>query len=288
MTLSPLQKSFLSSVCVSSALFAATTVPLAMFRSQPVEVQLQNRPVFESELSDLTGPYLGIAGTFSLALGAGILGISGWRSAARKSEADEAKSSELERNLLAYQAELERIKFSDARLKAQDLDAFLEPQAEPAQTAKAPAYTLSAVTTPEPVLVNPSQNHGIQHDLPTGGRKPLAAVHRSHQGEPAKAQNSTATATASEYAMVMHRLQELTAQIMANQAAQPVNETTAFAAAAKPLPAPSHQGHQVVAQNLNHVEQAPDSQFDLVLNQLKELAAQVEDLRAGGSSQMAA
>lgn len=287
MTLSPLQKSFLSSVCVSSALFAVTTVPLAMFRSQPVEVQLQNRPVFESELSDLTGPYLGIAGAFSLALGAGILGMSSWRLAASKSEADEAKSSELERNLLAYQAELERIKFSDARLKAQDLDAFLEPQAQPASTAKTPAYTLSAVATPEPVLVNPSQIHGIHHDASASGKKPLTAVPRSHQSEPVKAQNGAATAAASEYAMVMHRLQELTAQVMANQATQPVNETAAFAPATKPLSAHNHQG-QVAAPSISHTETAPESQFDLVLNQLKELAAQVEDLRTGGSSQMAA
>ncbi|MBE7383499.1 MAG: hypothetical protein F6J95_019040 [Leptolyngbya sp. SIO1E4] len=262
MTLSPLQKALVSSVCVSGALFTATTVPLAMFRSQPVEVQVQNQPVFESELNALAGPYLGVAGTFSVALGASILGMTGWRLAASKSEAEQAKSSELKRDLLAYQAELERIKFSDARLKAQDLEAFLEPhQSAGIQPAAMPIHQQAAA----PVVQHNSST--VRNTVLAAEKKPLTAVPTPQGSEPQTLHNANdlKTIKQSVLELVMHQLQE-PAATMANQAA-----------ADKPS-----------AHVPSRLEKASENQLESVLHQLHTLAEQVEDLRASGSSRAAA
>ncbi|NJL86722.1 MAG: hypothetical protein HC886_13300 [Leptolyngbyaceae cyanobacterium SM1_1_3] len=226
MTLSPLQKTFISSVFISSALFTIATVPLAVFRSQPVEVRLQNQSVFSSELNTITGPYLGITGAFSAALGMGIFGIGGWRFAASKSEAEKAKASELERSLTTYQAELERIKFSEARLKAQNLEGFLEPHnPSVAQMAVTPAARISSPIHSEPEMVQHRQVSVVQGDLLVNDTKTL---------------------------MIVPELENGKAQISHGQST------------------------------------APENQIDLVLHQLRDLAAQVEDLRSGNSNKLAA
>lgn len=130
MALSALQKSLLMSFSAGSILFGVSTVPLALFRSLPIEVQVSEQVVFENEVNALAGPYLGITGAVSAALGFGILGLSGWRSSAAKAEHEQEKRSQLENHLLASKAELERVRFSDARLAAEQLDGFLKPQSQ--------------------------------------------------------------------------------------------------------------------------------------------------------------
>jgi hypothetical protein len=132
MALSPLQKSFLASAGISSILFGIATAPIAFFGSHPIEVQVRNQPVLDTEISDLAGPYLGIAGAVSAALGLSILGVGGWRSAANQSETERTKRFDLEQSLLTREAELERIKFSDARLKAENFDKFMQPEGDSA------------------------------------------------------------------------------------------------------------------------------------------------------------
>lgn len=187
MALSPLQKSLLASTCVSSVLFAVSTAPLAFFNSLPIEVQVRNQSFFSGEVNDLAGPYLGITGAISVALGAGILGISGWRSASNRIESEKGKNTELERNLLSCKAELERIKFSEARLKTEHLEEFLEAKPFPQRQA-APAYHVSAVTTPAPYELAHSRT-GISHQpsQQSNGHQPykiLASTERTVSSQP--------------------------------------------------------------------------------------------------------
>lgn len=152
MPLSPLQKALLSSLCISGAVFTVSTAPLAMYRSQSLQVQVQNESVFAAELDALAGPYIGIASAISLLIGAGVLGISGWRTAAKESEVEQARAAELERNLLASKAELERVKFSEARLKAQGLEGFLETDAAVMPPSSlASTHTSATSVLPEPL-----------------------------------------------------------------------------------------------------------------------------------------
>lgn len=261
MKLSTLQKSLALSVCVSGSLFAIAALPLAALRYQPVEVQLQNKPIFESELNAVAGPYLGIAGAFSAAIGGGILGMGGWRSAARRSEAEKAKSSELERNLSAYQAELERIKFSEARLRAANLETFLAPQHTPtAQPALNPAYQ----ATPESVRLLENSASVIQQELPGSEKRSLAVVSSGRSDESQVASGNQAKfASQGILGQVMYQLEEPATQDITIQ-------TTASTTHA-----------------VEHPEKASENQLELVLHQLRDLTAQVEGLQAGGSRQAA-
>ena len=66
MTTSPLKKFVLAPVVLSAAVFSVLTLPLAVFVSQPVTIQLQEEPVFSGQLRDVATPYLGLASALSL------------------------------------------------------------------------------------------------------------------------------------------------------------------------------------------------------------------------------
>lgn len=274
MSLSPLQKSLLTSASIGSVLFGILTIPLAAYRSLPVEVNIRNQPVFENELNALAGPYLGVAGTVSVALGIGILGISGWQAAGTQSEVEKAKRSELERNLIACKAELERIKFSDARLQNEKLGDFLQPE-------HPPVTQQHQASTPQPVYHEmPAQacavvqgQQYLEHYRPTASNHrpaptqtvPSSAVSYSLPGEAPTAQPSSSSSRA--------HLHTTNAQVAANLATAPISyEPTA----SENFPAD------------NHVEANSEQNLQVMLTQLHELMARVESLQTEKTNPMAA
>jgi hypothetical protein len=130
MSHSPFARAFITSAFIAGAVFTASAFPLAVFKSKVVDLELQNQTIFSSEMKDLAAPYLSISGVASVALGFGVFGLSGWRNSVRKLSNIESQSSHLAQDLAIYQAELERIKFSESRLKAQNLTAYLAPQSD--------------------------------------------------------------------------------------------------------------------------------------------------------------
>ena len=131
MSQSPFARAFITSACVAGAVFTASTLPLALTKSKVVDIELQNQTLFSSEVQDLATPYLSLSGAFSIALGFGVFGILGWQNSARKLSRIQGESTELARELAIHQAELERIKFSESRLKTQSLATFLIPDTAP-------------------------------------------------------------------------------------------------------------------------------------------------------------
>lgn len=154
MTASTLQRSLLPAIFAGGTIFTAIAFPFALNRSQVVGLEVQNQPVLSTELKNLSAPYLGVAGTISATVGLGILGISGWRHAASKAEAAEAQVSKLQKELLFQKGELERIKFSEARLQAYNLDSFVE--AKPAMVAKPTMSVGEALSMPQPAAKMPT------------------------------------------------------------------------------------------------------------------------------------
>lgn len=253
MTLSPVQKALLCSACVSGGIFTATAVPFAMYSSQPVEVEMQNQSVFASELSALSGPYLGVTGAFSVALGTGILGLAGWRLAASKSESEKAKASELERNLKACKATLERMQFSDSRLKAQNLGNFLEPQ------AAQPVANFRSHAAAEAVASPKAQE--IVHRPPTAAHQPQDATLAVSGGA--------------------HSILEMA---MHGQQPAPRAVATNGASLVPMQPVPPVQS----SRRPSYVEKAPEHNLEALINQVRVLEAQVEDLQSNGSRTAAA
>jgi cell division protein FtsB len=153
MSQSSFTRSLFASTCIAGAIFSAITLPFASLKSNVVNLEVQNKPIVTSELQYLAAPYLAVAGGVSVAVGVGVFGILGWRNSARKLSNTAATNADLSKTLAAHQAELERIKFSEARLRTQDLNQFL--QSDP---------TWPAPTAPSHPL--PSSKIQIVHDQP--------------------------------------------------------------------------------------------------------------------------
>lgn len=141
-------QSLLAATCVTGVMFSAAALPFAALKTNIVSVELQNQPIFKSELQYLAAPYLSVTGAMSVAVGVGVFGVLGWRNSARKLVSAEATKGDLSKNLATYQAELERIKFSDARLRTQNLSGFLQPESSWVEPSE-PVLTVAAA--PQPV-----------------------------------------------------------------------------------------------------------------------------------------
>lgn len=128
MSQSPFARSLFISACVSGIAFSIAATPFALLKSNTVGLSVQNRDVYSAELKYLAGPYLALAGGVSAALGLGVFGLVGWRQSARKIASSESDRQNLAHSLSVHQAELERIKFSEARLRSQNLSGFLQPE----------------------------------------------------------------------------------------------------------------------------------------------------------------
>lgn len=150
---SPLKKFVLTPVVVSAAVFAAMTLPLAIFGSKPVTIQLQQEPVFQGQLRDVATPYLGLATALSLGAGVASIAVTGWRISTHKSSQAEAQLLDLTQNLKQKEELLEALQLSEFRLEASGLSAFVDEEV-PLQQALQPSVTSqSANPVLEPLVI---------------------------------------------------------------------------------------------------------------------------------------
>jgi hypothetical protein len=176
MSQSPFARSLFIAACVSGAIFSATTAPLAIFKSNIVGIELQNKSIYSSELKYLAGPYLALAGGMSAAVGLGAFGLMGWRQSSRKLAGVESSRQAMAHDLTVHQAELERIKFSEARLRNANLNAFLyQGQAEEADVSTASKIALeSKLARPEAGVTSPSIGQPAGQPFANGFSQPIA------------------------------------------------------------------------------------------------------------------
>ncbi|MEO0539556.1 MAG: hypothetical protein AAFZ80_01695 [Cyanobacteria bacterium P01_A01_bin.105] len=105
--------------------FAASLTPLALFGHKPVTVQVGPRPIFSGQLRDLSTPYLGLAVSASMGAGLLTLAMAGWRQSQRQVNQVERQLAELDQQVQEKSALIEDLAFSEAKLKALGLEAFL-------------------------------------------------------------------------------------------------------------------------------------------------------------------
>lgn len=257
MTSSSIQRSFIPAACIAGALFAASTVPLAVFRSEVVAIELQNRPLFSAELRDLAGPYLGITGAVSASIGISIMGFAGWRQAARKSSTTESQLSGLQGNLQTKQLELEELKFSEARLRSQNLDAFLEPALSEVQPGPSRAPLAAVAST--------------QTAIGTGAPSPRSQVVSINPPQPGSGVS---------YQVLAERLPLAgTENVVKGKAMMSLSAAQSYASYSR---SNGTVGSQLTGKN------PAGTQLDQLLAQLKEISHQVEELRTGTSEEIAA
>jgi hypothetical protein len=192
MSQSPFARSLFIAACISGALFSVTTAPLAVFKTNTVGFELQNKTIYSSELKYLAGPYLALAGGVSAAIGMGAFGLMGWRQSSRKLAGAEAARQALAHDLAIHQAELERIKFSEARLRSANLNTFLYPTHTEESSVSAASKVGAEVNAPRPNTVStalsdpPSQafSPGFSQPVPIDSSHAAHLPTHSHGSEP--------------------------------------------------------------------------------------------------------
>jgi hypothetical protein len=119
-----LKKVIVPTLVISGAVFAAFLVLLATKGSERVEVQVENRQVFDGDLKDIVTP--GVGAAFSLGIGVTGALIVGWGQSKRKTSELENRLSYLQRKLAQQDSEIEALKLSPANPGLRQLRWFLE------------------------------------------------------------------------------------------------------------------------------------------------------------------
>ncbi len=169
MASSSIYRSLLFATLAAGTVFAAAVSPFALHRSKVVELTIQKQSVLSTDLKSLSGPYLGFSGFISTAIGFSILGVGRWRSAVQKARTLEKQVSSLQHDLLIHRSELEHFKFSQQRLQAHRLNAFIGLDSEKKlQLDSTRAHSNVAPITP---VIAKSQEHSrvnqnAQNSLP--------------------------------------------------------------------------------------------------------------------------
>lgn len=127
-------KFILTPLAISATVFTALTLPLNLFGSKPVTVQIQEEPIFFGELKEFAPQYLGIAGLLSAGVGLTSVALLGWQQSSRKSVEVEQQLAHLAQTLEEKQKLLDNIRSSQSQLDASGLNNWLKQQAVQATT----------------------------------------------------------------------------------------------------------------------------------------------------------
>lgn len=156
-------RTLLSSSLLAGVVFSAATLPMAAMGSQPLTIHLENQPIFAGQVKELSGPYLGLATAVSLGAGVTALALLNWSHAARKLSKAEDEVSDLRQQLRDKENELERLRFSDARLASAGLESFLD-EVEPAfPAAELLQHSLAQVEAEQRATVSVGKQVDLLH-----------------------------------------------------------------------------------------------------------------------------
>lgn len=123
---SPLKKYILPAFLLPSAVFAISTLPLAMLSKQQVAIDIQEETVFTGQLRDISTPYLAAATAVSVTVGIAGVAVTGWKQSKNKSSELEAQLEEQQNALKKKEEQIEELKLSPSVLEAAGLESFLE------------------------------------------------------------------------------------------------------------------------------------------------------------------
>jgi hypothetical protein len=121
-----LAKLFVPAALTAGAVFSAFAVPLTLYGSQSLAVQLKEERVFEGQLRDVATPYLAIAGFLSFGTSLAVCSVIGWKRAMQDAEAAEAQFLSIEKQLKQKEAQLQDTLMSEAYLTDSGLKSFLD------------------------------------------------------------------------------------------------------------------------------------------------------------------
>ncbi|MGB5961231.1 MAG: hypothetical protein WBG73_11275 [Coleofasciculaceae cyanobacterium] len=126
MSNSTLNKFVLTPVLLSATVLAILTLPLVFLNKKPITIQLQEEPVFQGQLRDISTPYLCLASVLSLGVGVASAAFLGWQNSSRKSSQIEAQLSTLARKIQEKEAQIQALQSSELQLADTQLSTFLD------------------------------------------------------------------------------------------------------------------------------------------------------------------
>lgn len=128
MSITTVKKFVLTPIVLSAGVFCVLTLPLNLFGSKPVTIQVQKEPLFFGQLKDFAPQYLAVTGILSFGTGFITLAMIGWQHSSRNSVQVKEKISNLERNLKEKQKLLEAIHRTQMGLEAANSNEASEAQ----------------------------------------------------------------------------------------------------------------------------------------------------------------
>ncbi|MBW4441335.1 MAG: hypothetical protein KME10_08895 [Plectolyngbya sp. WJT66-NPBG17] len=141
--MSLLGKLFVPAALAAGTVFSAFAVPLALYGSQPLAIQLKEERVFEGQLRDVATSYLALAGLLSLGASFTTCAAIAWKTSARQTKEIEAQLSQVEQQLKQKEAQLQEALMSDAYLTDSGLRFFLDEEATISPTTATSAISQS-------------------------------------------------------------------------------------------------------------------------------------------------
>lgn len=251
---SPLKKFIVTPIVVSAAVFGVLTLPLALFGSKPVTIQLQQEPVFQGQLKDVATPYLGLVAAISLGAGIANVAVTGWRLSSHKSSQIEAQLSILAQNLKEKEELLEALKVSEPRLEASGLRAFLDEEVTPSQqeTPAVPSPVKAEIV--EPLVIMGQSSEPLDVALPQVSVQAAAqrfAVAQNFLGftqlkTAAQPSHPVDSVTSKDVGELHTQLQQIMAQMASLQKALAATSPTVTSEESSPVPTQTAASHRPI------------------------------------------
>lgn len=151
-----LKKILLPTVVISGTLIAGFSALLFTQGSKPVQIQLENRQVFDGQFKDIFSPQMGALLTIGVTVTTA--SMLAWYQSARESSKLERRLSQLQTEISYKDAQIEELKVAPTSPMLSSLDWFLEGEHV---TSKVPKQTtpketikeiVKEIPVPEPVV----------------------------------------------------------------------------------------------------------------------------------------
>ena len=142
--MSSLGKLFVPAALAAGTVFSAFAIPLSLYGSQPLAIQLKEERIFEGQLRDAATSYLALAGLLSLGASFATCAAIGWKISARQAAEAESELTKIEQKLKQKEAQLQEALMSEIYLADAGLKYFLDDNASLSPIA-APAAQPSAI-----------------------------------------------------------------------------------------------------------------------------------------------
>jgi hypothetical protein len=177
-------KFVLPSLFVSGAVFAVLAVPLAVYGSEKVDLQLSESIGVTGTIQDFTAPYLGVSGLASLAVGGATAAIAGVTSSKKKAAKAEQEYLTAQANFQNRERQLQDALLSESSLVKSGLGFFLDDAQVTAPDA-APSFPVLAVAaSAAPLLSQPIVPVAVTAAVPAPVVSTQPVIVASAQPEP--------------------------------------------------------------------------------------------------------